>query len=373
MKDAYALRVGHLRYDNSRLVKPVRTDAGYLIASANITRTGVFTYFDADGNKIREYRSPDEVFNEDSLKSFEDAPLTNDHPPVSLDVKNTKDFQRGNVRNVRKDEDGEHVAANVRITDEEAIGAVEAGKVELSCGYTCDVIFEPGVSPDGIKFDARQTNIRGNHVAIVDRGRAGPTASLRLDSGDAYQVDAAEAVEKEPAEPLDGPKEKQTMESIKVDGVSVEVQPEVAAAFKAKADKVDELQKSLDQEKARADVAEEEIVKLKEASSEVALQQRVNDRLDLERAASKVLGEEAKFDGKSASEIHAEVVLKASPEAKLDGQSAEYIKARFDHVVETHKEETPKGPVEGISHEDSAKAEEFDVAAARAKAYGLKE
>lgn len=44
---------------------------------------------------------------------------------------------------------------------------------EISCGYLYDADMTPGVF-NGEKYDGVMRNIRGNHVAIVEEGRAGP-------------------------------------------------------------------------------------------------------------------------------------------------------------------------------------------------------
>ncbi len=62
--------------------------------------------------------------------------------------------------------------------DEEAIAAIEAadkklgGMKELSCGYAYEAIMEPGEF-EGEKYDGWMKNIVGNHVALVETGRAG--------------------------------------------------------------------------------------------------------------------------------------------------------------------------------------------------------
>jgi hypothetical protein len=49
---------------------------------------------------------------------------------------------------------------------------------ELSCGYTCDFVWESGVTEDGNGYDGYMVNIVGNHVALVERGRCGGSCSL---------------------------------------------------------------------------------------------------------------------------------------------------------------------------------------------------
>jgi len=47
------------------------------------------------------------------------------------------------------------------------------GKVELSNGYTSEIEFKAGKTNDGFEYDAIQTDIKGNHIAIVDKARCG--------------------------------------------------------------------------------------------------------------------------------------------------------------------------------------------------------
>ncbi len=56
------------------------------------------------------HRSPDEVFSEAALASFEGKPVTNDHPPGLIGPDDVKDYEMGHAQNIR----GEPV--NGRIT-----------------------------------------------------------------------------------------------------------------------------------------------------------------------------------------------------------------------------------------------------------------
>ena len=175
------------RYDIGTLRKPVRMGNGWLRVDGHLTRTGVFEYMNPNGSIRREYRPADEVFKADSLESFALVPLTNNHPPEALNATNTKAFAVGNVgETIRQDTD--HVRATIVITDGDAARAAESGKTALSCGYSCDLDETPGTF-NGERYDAIQRNIRGNHVALVDSARAGPTAKIRMDAGDAIMID----------------------------------------------------------------------------------------------------------------------------------------------------------------------------------------
>jgi hypothetical protein len=175
-----------LRYDKaSPLSKPVRLPNGFVRAEGYLTRSGIFVYRDAQGKTVRELRPPEEVMHADSLASFGMMPVTNDHPSELLTADNAKQYAVGSVSESVVPE-GDKVRASLMITDASAIEALDAGKSELSCGYTADVVQEAGVW-QGQPYDAVQRNIRGNHVALVDAGRAGPACAIRMDAAGAAQ------------------------------------------------------------------------------------------------------------------------------------------------------------------------------------------
>ncbi|ACL61743.1 DUF2213 domain-containing protein [Methylobacterium nodulans] len=134
---------------------------------------------------VRVYRDADEVFRADSLRTFGHKPVTLDHPAQPVTPATWRDVARGHVgEEVLRD--GEFVRIPMLLADQSAIDAVKAGKRELSVGYQCDLDWTPGTTPDGRAYDARQTNIVVDHVAIVDRGRAGPDCRI----GDQRPADA---------------------------------------------------------------------------------------------------------------------------------------------------------------------------------------
>lgn len=324
------------RHDKATLGKAVRTDAGFLTAPAFLSRVGVFTYKNGDGSVRREFRPPEEVFHEDSLASFAMVPLTLDHPGEMLTSATAKKHAVGSVgEEVR--EDGDKVSSRVRIIDDEAISAVERGANQLSCGYRCDIEDKPGTYK-GEAYDVIQRNIRGNHVAIVSHGRAGPDVRLRLDSADAIQIDARERPDQPKGDPV-------KTQSIRIDGISFDL-PESAAQAVAKvtaeleavrADSAN-LRKSLDEATGKLDAATAALEAEKTARADAQSPERVAElvaaRVGLERTAAKVLGGEAKFDGKTDDDIRKAVIEKVTPGVKLEDRSSEYVAARFDAAVD---------------------------------------
>ena len=128
------------------------------------------------GQIVTVHRPPEEVFSTAALASFEGKPVTNDHPPVLIGPDDVKTYEMGHAQNVRRGEGEweEYTLADLHIHDRELIDAVQSGKREISCGYECEYV------PNG-DGTYTQRNIRGNHVAVVERGRAGKRAAI-LDS-----------------------------------------------------------------------------------------------------------------------------------------------------------------------------------------------
>ena len=163
----------------------IETGEGFLICrNVPISRTGDQEYLGWEigipgaggGQIVTVHRPPEEVFSTAALASFEGKPVTNDHPLVLIGPDDVKMYEMGHAQNVRRG-DGEweeYTLADLHIHDRELIDAVQSGKREISCGYECEYV------PNG-DGTYTQRNIRGNHVAVVERGRAGKRAAI-LDS-----------------------------------------------------------------------------------------------------------------------------------------------------------------------------------------------
>ena len=162
-------------------------EGGYLRAMPRVARTGIQIYHGRecgrpDVEKVRVYRPQDAVFGPDAIKSYTHLPVTIDHPGVPVDASNWKKYAVGETG----DEvlrDGGTVRVPMMLRDAAAIDAVKQGKKQISVGYSCDVEWSDGITPDGEKYDAVQRNIRGNHVAIVSTARGGPELTFG-DKGD---------------------------------------------------------------------------------------------------------------------------------------------------------------------------------------------
>lgn len=168
------------RIDRGTLRNPRRTPQGTLRVDAVFTRTGVFEYLNPDGTRRREYRPPEEVFAVESLRSHELAPVTNEHPGSLLTPETAPAHARGySQEGVRRD--GDLVVGSLHVTDPALIAEMESGKTGISLGYEVELDATPG-ERDGMRWDAVQRKITGNHIAIVHNPRAGEVARARMDA-----------------------------------------------------------------------------------------------------------------------------------------------------------------------------------------------
>lgn len=334
-----------------------KTDEGYLVfANAKLARTGIQEYFafelgTPDGmkpmDKIRVYRPDEEVFKPSSMDSFSLKPVTNGHPPVMVDQGNLKKFQVGVVgENIRREDS--HMVARVVVTDPKAIQDIEDGKVELSNGYLSDYVWESGTTPDGEQYDAKQVNIRGNHVALVDKGRCGGSCRV-LDSIGLKDCGCESQ--------LCNCKENKVMAdavTFNVFGIDLEI-PKAAAqglkkALDQEAEEKSKLEKKLDalneeKKKLEDQIAEEkkktdqEKEKLEGERDELKVQlestdvdKLVSERMEFLSKVKKI-NKDFEVEGKDEKEIIRTIVSDAYPNEDFKEKSEDYLQSRFDVLV----------------------------------------
>lgn len=172
-----------MHYYGTRLSENLsrREPEGYLLClNVPVARTGTQDYLPEElglppaAGMIPVRRPEEEVFSPEALASFEGMPVTNDHPPEGVDISNIRAFQKGHAHNIRRGtgQESDLLLADLIITDERLIRAIlEEGKREISCGYTYELCREGG--------QYIQRKIRGNHVAVVEAGRAGSRVSIK--------------------------------------------------------------------------------------------------------------------------------------------------------------------------------------------------
>jgi uncharacterized protein len=334
------------RIDRGALLKVEITKEGYLKAPATITRAGVFNYLMPDGTVRRELRPPEEVFNPASMATIEGIPITNDHPKIGLLTPETAKDKTVGFTGENAFKEGDDLRDHLTFIDKETIDDIKDGKVELSAGYDIQELEEnPGVF-NGEPYDAIQRGIVYNHVAVVDRGRAG-NAKIHLDSEAApnagYQINI----------------KKDKLMKIDINGKEFEVSDEAGAAFNkfkadqeakmkemkkdtVKKDEYDTIKKDNDELKekvkdlssdgirAKYDSLENENKGLKDQISKYKEAEDAKKLDAVSSIAKKMLGDDLKLDGLNEIEIKKKVIESRVDGINLEGESENYINSFFD-------------------------------------------
>jgi len=324
-----------LRFDISEVGKLSKTAEGYLRGDAVITRTGVFSYRLPSGTVRRELRHPDDVFNSDAISSLKNIPITNNHPITQkVTVDNAKEVSIGFTgENVRQD--GGHVIAPLNITTKDGIEAVNNGKTQLSVGYDVILVEQSGVY-NGERYDARQTDIVGNHIALCNNGRAGNIASFNLDSVDAVQIEE-DFYKNETGEKMSETK----LSTIQLDDINYQAEKEVVNAFKKheqlvtkKDAAIKDMQVKLDSLQGEKDALGQKVEELLTRDLKADIADAVKTRVTLLDQVKGLFADE-KLDDLSDMDIKKKVITKlATKEINLDSMSEDYVNARFDTILE---------------------------------------
>ena len=154
---------------------PVARAGELLYAEGELTAEDGSDAIEAKDGIIKVTRGTDDLFSPETIASFEGKPVTLNHPEDFVAPDNWREVAVGHMQNVREGEgeDADKLLADLLITDREAIYAIKSKTMrEVSLGYDAEYEqLEPG--------KGKQTNIKGNHIALVRRGRNGPSVAIR--------------------------------------------------------------------------------------------------------------------------------------------------------------------------------------------------
>lgn len=337
-------------YLTDRVLIDTIQDAGDRLAvNARVARGGnVQEYLGremgiTDRDIVRVYRPMDEVFDKASVETFPHKFVTLDHP------KGQAQYDRDAVGWIGDEvmRDGEFIRVPMTIAHRKAVDAVKAGKRELSVGYSCDVVFESGTTPNGEAYDARMTKIVVDHVAIVDQARGG--TELRI--GDWRAPDEKDRA---PINPTGGHNMADSLRKVVLDGLTIETTEQGAQA-------IDKLSKQVADAKASADKAQADHAKalaLKDGElakkdaeidslkakvlSDSQIDAKVQARADLIATAKSIA--DADYTGKSEADIRKAAVVAKLGDAAVKDKGEAYIAARFDILAE----DASKDPVRKV-------------------------
>lgn len=325
---------------------------GALVVDARTARTGVQVYggFEigrADMATVRVYRGADQVFDGESLASFAHKPITDDHPREAVTADNWKQYAVGQTADEVR-QDGIFVRVPLMVSDGATVSKIEGGKRELSVGYTCDLDFTPGTTPDGFAFDASQKNIRVNHIAVVDSGRAGKDCRI----GDSAWIAPMETKDTKPMSKLIILADSRLPLDLTNDAA-------VEATIRALETKISDLNTSAATIKATHDGAlaeannkigslTAEVATLKDAMPNAEkLHQMAADRAALVTLATTVIGDASKITATmSDDDVRRAVVAAKIGDAAVKDANADMIKGMFTAVTKDAKPVAPGSTVD---------------------------
>ena len=167
----------------------------FTIAKNPISKAGVFEYLGssiAPNEEIRKqsgidantmykvYRSAEEL--EKAMDTLKLKPIIDDHTLLGVEIGGAPAEKKGThgVLGEQLTLENDTLFSNMSVYSETLKELIENGKRELSCGFLCDYIKQDGVY-NGESYQFKQTNLRANHIALVDEGRMGKDVAV-LDS-----------------------------------------------------------------------------------------------------------------------------------------------------------------------------------------------
>lgn len=148
---------------------------------SNISKANVCPYFGReipgadklglDPEKIYHlWRHPDEL--KKAVATFNNIPLLSIHTP-DFPGDPPREYRVG-VTHSNADFDGTYLTNGLSVWDNSAIAGIETEEQEeLSSSYQYVADMTPGTTPNGEVYDGIMREIIGNHVALVETGRAG--------------------------------------------------------------------------------------------------------------------------------------------------------------------------------------------------------
>lgn len=334
-----------------RITKRDYTDEGFLRVPGRVARTGIQEYLaselglDGDPNRVvNVYRPAEEVFKPESLNSYDGTDITIEHPETLVDSQNYKDVSVGVVRG-QGIEDNDFVQCDLIIKDKVAVDAVNTGKVELSAGYTAMYEQKDGVAPCGTSYEFTQRDIRINHVALVDKARAGANARI-----------------------FDNNRGNRTMIVINLDSGPVEVADQATATLinndrNALLKRATDAESEKEKAEAKADMLEKDMEEEKKKSSDSAIAKRVDSLMSTRDGAIKIAGDKFACDSTDLPTIQRAALTVSRDSVDWAKKSDTYVQAAFDMEMEKEENDTEEEEKEKENNDSQLSQLSKDAAA----------
>lgn len=218
IKHSDATMISTAGLNNFCMTKRLSDSNGFIVIKNNpISKIGVFDYLGKSINApnpdkvYRVWRPEASLNNEETIRSFQLLPWIDDHEMLGAGF--TPAEQKG-VEGIIGENvyyEKPYLKANLKIFSEDLKQKILSGdKIELSAGYKCKYLFEQGTTPDGEMYDAIQTRMLGNHLALVTEGRMGADVAVQDSAEFTFSIDSKDIIMEEVA----GEKPTITLESL---------------------------------------------------------------------------------------------------------------------------------------------------------------
>ena len=322
---------------------------GSIIFETRIAKTGILDYYEYDyeinGFKtIKEVNLPQDLFSMETMESAKNKLVTNEHPfdLVSSDNATTefKGFSLNDVKN-----DGKYLTVSIKVFDKELQADILSGnKSEISVGKTVKLLDEQGEF-EGEKYDKRQADIRINHIAIVQKGRAGSEVKVLKDSNNIR-------FDYKPTLHTNQITKEETMEK-KIDNADFEALQKTNSELQAKIDELEKEKEELTSKNEKQDGAleqlQEQVNELSSKMDNAISKDEVISKLNLIREVEEMTNK--RVDSSLNERDLMLEVISMSNKADFTNKSDEYVKGAYEVAKGTFgtsiKTDSKEGKLDG--------------------------
>lgn len=171
--------INNFKLNNVKSERHIDTNGYLFVEKSPILKSGVLEYYGSEFEKSNVDGvaiDPDRIYKvflseeeiEKAKETFKLLPLVNDHQWLGKEGESSKNYQEGTTGDALFVKDGK-LYANLKFTDIDTIEEIENDeKVELSASYENKLARSSDPA-----YDFVAVNLKGNHVALVEKGRCG--------------------------------------------------------------------------------------------------------------------------------------------------------------------------------------------------------
>ncbi|QRE00515.1 hypothetical protein [Burkholderia phage BCSR129] len=133
---------------------------------------------------VKVFRPESTLSDPACIDSFRNVPIINDHEFLGSQADGLTPAEKKGVEGIVCEDvhyQGGYLRATLKVFSENMKRLIDSGKDDLSCGYLCEYVHQPGTW-QGQPYEYIQVDMRGNHLALVDQARC--SGSRVLDSAE---------------------------------------------------------------------------------------------------------------------------------------------------------------------------------------------